>query len=212
MNKIFEQLAALEFSRVIIIAVGVAFAYYMMVYDDGSQLKTSIAEMEQQLAEAQTKKEETDAALKQVQEMQQKIGQLSAKYESISSQLPAQLLSIDINRAIDDFARNAGVIVKAKKPAPEVRKNVVDEVPVEVTIEGSYAQLAQFVNLVSQSQRITRLTRIIITPPEGGDITNTRSLKMDGLVVGFKLAPPQAAPAIDPETGEPIPQPEEATQ
>lgn len=212
MNKFFEVLGAQEFNKVIIMAVVVSFAYYFMIYDDGSQIQTNIAELNQQLVEAQAKKAETDAALQQVKEMQEKIGQLSAKYESISKQLPAQLLSIDINKSIDDFARNSGVIVKAKKPEPEVRKTVVDEVPVEVTIEGSYSQIAQFAYLVSKAQKVTRITKILITPPEGPEGLNARSLKMDGLVVGYKLAPPPKPPEIDPETGEPIPQSDEVAQ
>ncbi len=47
--------------------------------------------------------------------MQEKVGQLSQKYEEISRRLPSVLFSIDINKAIDDFARNAGVSVKSKK-------------------------------------------------------------------------------------------------
>lgn len=211
MNKIFEQLASLEFSRVIIISVFVALAYYFMLYNDGSAIQASIASTDQELSVAQTKKDETDIALRQVQEMKSKVGELSAKFEQISRQLPSQLLSIDINKAIDDFARAAGVVVKAKRPGAEVRKNVVDEVPVEITVEGSYAQLAQFAYLVSQSEKAMRLTKVQITQVDGIDAITAKRIKMDGLVVGYKLAPPPKKDLIDPATGEVIQDPNGGT-
>lgn len=185
MNKFFDQLAAQPFNKVLLIGLVLTGLYWYAIYDDGTAVDAQITSLAQQLQEEENKKKDTDATLKQVQEMQEKVGQLSAKYQEISRRLPSVLFSIDINKAIDDFARNSGVSVKSKKPSENIKKEVVEEVPVEVSLEGSYAELAQFTFLVSTAERMARVKNIVISEGE----PNSKRVKFEGQVVGYKLAP-----------------------
>ncbi|KYG61375.1 hypothetical protein AZI87_17820 [Bdellovibrio bacteriovorus] len=191
MNKFFETLAAQQVSKILFIGLALTGFYWYALYDDGSAIDAQIASVTQQLQEEENKKKDTDATLKQVQEMQEKVGQLSQKYQEISRRLPSALFSIDINKAIDDFARNSGVSVKAKKPAENVKKEVVEEVPVDVTLEGTYAELAQFAFIVSNAERMSRVKNVVVTRPE--PVTGGK-LKFEGQVVGYKLAPETKKP------------------
>lgn len=195
MNKLFDLLAVQTIGKILVIGLGLTAMYWNFMYDDGSAVDAQIVTVNQQLQEEENKKKDTDATLKQVQEMQEKVGQLSQKYQEISRRLPAVLFSIDINKAIDDFARNAGVSVKSKKPGENIKKEVVEEVPVEVSLEGSYAELAQFTFLVSTAERMARVQNVVISESEPG----SRKLKFEGQVVGYKLAPEEKKPAT-PET------------
>nr|BFD58626.1 hypothetical protein CKG001_07330 [Bdellovibrio sp. CKG001]BFD62051.1 hypothetical protein BdHM001_07320 [Bdellovibrio sp. HM001] len=191
MNKLFDTLAVQTIGKILVIGLALTGLYWNFIYDDGSAVDAQIATVNQQLQEEENKKKDTDATLKQVQEMQEKVGQLSQKYQEISRRLPAVLFSIDINKAIDDFARNAGVSVKSKKPGENIKKEVVEEVPVEVTLEGSYAELAQFTFLVSTAERMARVQNIVLSEAEPG----SKKLKFEGQVVGYKLAPEEKKPA-----------------
>ncbi|AFY00529.1 type 4a pilus biogenesis protein PilO [Bdellovibrio bacteriovorus] len=191
MNKIFDLLAVQTIGKILVIGLGLTAMYWNFMYDDGSAVDAQIVTVNQQLQEEENKKKDTDATLKQVQEMQEKVGQLSQKYQEISRRLPAVLFSIDINKAIDDFARNAGVSVKSKKPGENIKKEVVEEVPVEVSLEGTYAELAQFTFLVSTAERMARVQNVVISESEPG----SRKLKFEGQVVGYKLAPEEKKPA-----------------
>lgn len=185
MNKLMESLAAQEIGKILIIGLGLTAFYWFSVYDDGSSLDMQTAQIMQSLQAEEAKKKETDATLNQVKEMQEKVGQLSQKYQEISRRLPEALYSIDINRSIDDFARNAGVSVKMKKPGENIKREVVEEVPVDVQLEGTYAELAQFTYLVSQAERMARTKNVVITGSDDGK----KKLKFEGQVVGYKLAP-----------------------
>ncbi len=66
----------------------------------------------------------------------------------------------------------------------KILKEVVEEVPVDVTLEGTYAELAQFTYLVSAAERMARTKNVIITESEPGG----KKLKFEGQVVGYKLA------------------------
>jgi type IV pilus assembly protein PilO len=198
MSKLFEQLAAIDIPKILILALGLTFFYWYAMYDDGSVLDASIAQVSTQVQEEEKKKADTDATLQQVKEMQTKIGQLSLKYQEVSKRLPSVLFSSDINKTIDEFARASGVSVKTKKPSDVIKKPLVEEVPVAISAEGTYAELAQFTYLVSSAERMSRGVGITISlPPEGG-----KKLKYEGDVVGYKLAPeeqtPKPAPADAP--------------
>ena len=117
--------------------------------------------------------------------MQEKIGRLSSQYQDISRRLPAALFSIDINKAIDAFAKNSGVNVKEKKPGATVRREVVEEVPVDVVLEGTFGDLAQFIYQVSSAEKMSRVKNITISDPGQG----LKRLRFEGQVVGYKLAP-----------------------
>lgn len=187
MNKFFETISTYTMGKAFIIGLAIAGAFYFTLYDDGSAIDAQITSMSAQLKEQEAKKKDTDATLKQVREMQDKVGRLSTQYQEISRRLPSALFSIDINKSIDGFGRNAGVNIKSKKPGENIRKEVVEEVPVEIELEGSYAELAQFVYLVSSAERMSRVKNITINDisPTGG----SRKLTFKGQVVGYKLAP-----------------------
>ncbi len=185
MNKFFETISTYTLGKAFIIGLAICGVFYFTLYDDGSAVESQIAAIGGQLKTEEAKKKDTDATLKQVREMQDKVGRLSTQYQEISRRLPSALYSIDINKSIDGFARNAGVNVKSKKPGENVRKEVVEEVPVEVSLEGTYSELAQFVYLVSSAERMSRVKNIVITDPGSG----AKKLKFDGQVVGYKLAP-----------------------
>lgn len=184
MNKIFDVLIAYSYGKVLIIGLAVAGFFYFTLYDGGEAIEAQMTSISRQLQEEEAKKKDTDAALKLVREMQDKVGRLSAQYQEISRRLPSALFSLDINKAIDEFGRNAGVNVKAKQPAENIRREVVEEVPVDVSLEGSYSELAQFVYLVSSAERLARVKNITITD----DGTGAKKLKFEGQVVGYKLA------------------------
>lgn len=184
MNKFFESLSMQKINKILLIGLGLTAFYWYTLYDDGAELDAQIAQISTQLQDEQNKKKDTDATLKQVQEIQEKVGQLSQKYEQISRRLPSTLFSIDINKAIDGFARNAGVSVKSKKPGDNIKRPVVEEVPVDVSLEGTYAELAQFTFLVSTSERMARVKNIIVSEAEAG----SKKLRFEGQVVGYKLA------------------------
>jgi Tfp pilus assembly protein PilO len=189
MNKLFETLSGFSYGKTLIIGFAVAGLYYMMLYNDGSALDAQIGTMQGQLQAELQKKQETEQTLKQAQEMQEKVGRLSQQYQEISKRLPSVLFSIDINKAIDSFARSAGVSVKIKKPAENIKTEVVEEVPVEVTLEGTYAELAQFTYFVSAAERMSRIKNVTISELPIGPGVNGRKLKFEGSVVGYKLAP-----------------------
>ena len=188
MNQLFEKLAALTNGKALVIGLMVGAAYYFMMYDDGSALEQQIAVISGQLREAETKKKDTEATLQEEARMKDAVGKLSEQYAFIAKKLPSELKSSDMIRGIDTVAKMAGVSVKLKKPGNVSKKEVVEELPVDVTLEGSYAQIAQFIYYTSNLERLTRVMNFSVVSQ---DDAREKPLRFEGQVVSYKLAPDQ---------------------
>lgn len=184
MNKIYEKLASMKMSQVLGVGIVAAVFYFFMAYDDGASIKAQMIALNKQIEQELVKKQDTEATLKQETLMKENISKLNQQYIEVSKRLPSTLFSIDINRAIDTFARTASVDVKTKKPGTPVKTEVIDEIPVEVSLEGDYSELAQFVYFVSTAEKLTRVKSFVISKD---DKKGSVKLKFEGQVVGYKL-------------------------
>lgn len=191
MNQFLKRVAYLDFAKVMILAAIVGGLYFYLYYDSGSALQTKLDELQSQMAAEEAKRKDTEATLKEVDRMKIAVGLLSEQYQVISKKLPDQLSSIEMNRAIDGFAKSSSVNIKSRKPSLNTLKSeVIEEVPIELTLEGNYSELALFVYNISTAERLARVKRIQITSGDSAGISfDSAKLKLDGTVVGYKLAP-----------------------
>lgn len=186
MNKFFEKLASFPMNQILIIALVVAGGYYFLLYNDGSSIAAQLSGLQKQIAEQQKKKQETDAALKEAALVKDSVGKLSQQFQEVSRRLPTNLQSIDISKTIDTFVRSSGVRLTSKRPAAVVKKELVEEVPVSVVLEGSYAEIAQFIYQISGTEKMTRVKNFKLVPID--DKSGRTRLKFDGQIVGYRLA------------------------
>lgn len=191
MNQLYEKLAAITNGKALFIGLMVGAAYYFMMYDDGETLRQQIAVIDGQVQQAEAKKKDTESTLQEEARMKEAVGKLSEQYALIAKKLPSELKSSEMIRGIDSLAKMAGVSVKMKKPGTVSSKEVVEELPVDVTLEGSYAQIAQFIYYTSNLERLTRVMNFsVVTQAEGKD----KPLRFEGQVVSYKLAPEPEKP------------------
>jgi type IV pilus assembly protein PilO len=186
MNQLYERLAGLTNGKALIIGLALGFAYYFTMYDDGSVYLAQIQTLNGQLTEAESKKKDTEATLQEEARMKDTIGRLSEQYAFIAKKLPSELKSSEMVRGIDSVAKISGVSVKMKKPGNVAKKEVVEELPVDVSLEGSYGQIAQFIYHTSNLERLTRVLNFSIVAQ---DDIHEKPLRFEGQVVSYKLAP-----------------------
>lgn len=194
MNKVFAKLNLYSMVQILSFSVVLSMIFYFTMYDDGHQVRSEIATLAQQLNEESVKKAETEKALAEEARMKESVVLLSQQYQELSRRIPTSLTSIELNRNVDAFARNAGVSIKSRKPLEIKKGQIVEEVPIEVSLQGSFAELAQFVYVVASSERVTALRSFSFSP-----IEKSTQLKFEGVVVGYQIAP--EPPPTNPEGG-----------
>ncbi|MBX3040281.1 MAG: type 4a pilus biogenesis protein PilO [Bdellovibrionaceae bacterium] len=188
MNKVFAKLNLYSMVQILSFSVVLSMIFYFTMYDDGHQVRADISQLTQQLNEESIKKEKTEKILAEEALMKESVVLLSQQYQELSRRIPTSLTSIELNRNIDAFARNAGVSIKSRRPLAITKGQIVEEVPIEISLQGSFAELAQFVYVVASSERVTALRSFTFTP-----IEKSTQLKFDGVVVGYQIAPEPAA-------------------
>ena len=184
MNKLFQSLVNFTIQQVALFGLVLALVYYFTAYDNGQNILAETVSMDQEIRKEEDKKKDTDQNLKEEQRMKSAVGLLSQQYVEISKRLPNNLPSIELNRTIDELARSAQVTVKARKPLSLISTEIVDEIPVQVSLEGTFAQMAQFIYMVSSSERIATVKSYNMAPVTA---KSTR-LRFDATVVGYQLA------------------------
>lgn len=191
MTKLFQTLVNYTLQQTLIFGLVAGLGYYFFAFDDGSAYVTQITSLRNDVKKEEERRKDTEATLKEVERIKEAVGVLSKQYQEISRRLPTNLQSIDLNRNIDAFARNSKVSIKSRRPLSVIQREIVDEVPVEVVLEGGFAELAQFIYLVAASERATSLKTFNLTPVEA---RSTR-LRLEGTVIGYQLA--SATPRAD---------------
>lgn len=192
MNKFLKQLALLDSQKLLIAAAMVGGLYYYMFYNDGAIIEGQIKTLNHELAAEKEKEKDTILTLAEEKRMKQAVVILSEQYQTISKRLPTQLSEHEINGALQGYARETRVRIKASRPGKPEKMEIVQEVPWEITLEGKFPEIMKFISHVSSSERLTRLKSVVLSPvadaEAGNALGNATLLRFEGVVVGYKLS------------------------
>lgn len=153
----------IKIAAFVVIFVAVIVGGYFLVWQDQWNEWRGAVDREAQLKDTfLTKKREAinlDLIRKQLLDTQQSFG-------ALLKQLPSKAEMDELLREINQAGLGRGLQVDLFRPGRESVKGVLTEVPISITVEGSYDDLAQFASDVSQLSRIVILTDISIAPKD----------------------------------------------
>ncbi|MES3038938.1 MAG: type 4a pilus biogenesis protein PilO [Bdellovibrionota bacterium] len=179
-----QRIALLSYMQVLLIALVLGAFWYYSVFDSGNALDAQIIALEQSFQKEQSDKKTTDDNLAKEKEMRDMVGLLGKQYQEVSQRLPSDLTSTELKRQLDQFAKAARVNIKSFEPTDEKMIQIVTEIPALLIVEGSYFQLAQFVDLISKSEKVMSVRNLSmepVNPPVPG------RLSMRTQVIGYEM-------------------------
>ncbi len=176
----------------VVVAALVAVIYYVLWYGDVSDAidkqKKQEVSLKSDLTKLQQSEFEYHKDLAELTERQQKQRELN-KILPETTEYPAFL------SALQGVANVAGVQLQGWSPQEEVVQKFFARVPMKLTIEGRYHQIAKFFYGVGQLDRIINIENISLTQPK------TKSeevlLKVDCLATAFHTLPNTPAKAAE---------------
>lgn len=89
--------------------------------------------------------------------------QLQKDLESALTELPNQKEIPSLLTAITDAGKGAGLDFLLFRPAPEVPKEFYAEVPVDISVSGSFYNVANFFNAIGALPRIVNIANVSFT-------------------------------------------------
>lgn len=187
-QNLLLRLAGMSMQRALIFAVLAAGFFYVSMYDDGATIDTRRTQLEKQIIEEQKKSKESEAALKELEQYRGSVGALNAQFKIAAQQLPSEISASEILKSIDTISKSTGVSIKSKEPKASKKEDILELLPLRVTVHGSYSEITMFLYYLSSMERITRVVNFSFAQPSSGELARLKpgTLVFDGEIVSYK--------------------------
>ncbi len=206
--NILIRLASYSLQKCLMLGLLLCGIYYVVGYNSGEDLQKNLATFEQKLQEEKIQEKKSDESLREVELVRATIGELGQQFQTVSNALPRTIEYAEITRIVDFIARKSGVSIKSRESRPEVNRDYFSEVPIKVTVEGSYSELVYFMSLLAQTVRVMKLIDFSIYPPTFNGMQPIRhgKLLLDGEIISYKFNEKKSGPngqAVSGQNGTP---------
>lgn len=134
-------------------AAALAWFLYKPLYQEHENLKGELAKLQNEI-------DEKTRTVSNLPRLQQEYDQLSRDLAQALTELPNSKEIPSLLTSITTLGKNAGLDFLVFRPQPEVIKDFYSEVPVDITIAGSFYSVANFFSAVSNLSRIVNITNV----------------------------------------------------
>ena len=159
----------------------VCFVMWTYVYGPAAleveELKEKVDGLQSQIAQESRIARNKDKFLREVKD-------LDIQLADALRRLPDKREIPDLLNSISNLARDAGLEVALFKPRAENYKDFFAEVPVDISVEGSFHRVATFFDEVGKLPRIVNISGITMRDPKVFDETVT--IKTDCVATTFR--------------------------
>ncbi len=186
------------YGQVLLFAViggGGVFSYH---YFYASKLRAEIVQKETQLSRERADIARGRAAEKRLVEFREELKDLETRFEALKAVLPEQRDVAEMLRRIQTLATQSSLVVKAFKPQAVASKQLHQEWPMTIELDGTYHNLARFFDQVSKVPRIINVGGISIKGKTQNDSTDGTSITALCTATTFVLLDKPAAGAAKP--------------
>ncbi len=176
MNQLIERLAKLPRSQRVLLVFASYLAVVAVLYF--ALISTTLGAISNATADRETKTTKRNEVKKRAENR----GAFEAELEDLAASLKQALKELPNDREIpgllseiDGIARKSGLDVRKFQPLPEVTDDYYAAVPVAITMDGGFHEVAIFFDRVSKMGRIVSVQDIRLGDPveSGTDVTLT---------------------------------------
>lgn len=193
-HKLMEKVANFSALRVAMLGVFLAGLYFVMAFNNGSQILEEISKIKVQIAEENVKKLETNRVLQKEEQMRADITMLVKKYEEVKSRIPIEFLESELRIIIDQFAsqfdlktiRNVRA-TKGKDFGASEDSNLVEQVVLDYSLVGNFYSLEKLMNQISKTDKLVKIEHFeILSTNKRTDPNAPKELVLNATIIGFK--------------------------
>jgi len=159
-------------------AAALIWFLYRPVYQEHENLKGELAKLQNEI-------DEKTRIVANLPRLQQDYDQLNRELVQALTELPNSKEIPTLLTSITTLGKNAGLDFLVFKPRVEVPKDFYAEVPVEITIAGSFHSVANFFAAVSNLPRIVNITNVSFADVKS--VNNRTMTKVNCLATTFRF-------------------------
>ena len=168
---------------IVIVLSGV---YWYFVWSPGAEeLKASRANLER----LQKKLDEYESIARELPKFELEFKRLNREFEIASLKLPQEKEIPTLIDGVYAQVSASGLEPINFVPNKELKKDIYSEIPVKMKVAGSYAQLANFFDRISNLPRIVNVRDLILKRDDNASKDNDIVLSADFTTVTFRVLP-----------------------
>lgn len=144
-----------------------------------------LTELRSQHAKLQAEVEEKTRIANNLPKIQKEYNELNQELEKALTELPNSKEIPSLLTSITTTGKNAGLDFLVFRPKPEVKRDFYAEVPVDITVAGSYYSVANFFAAVANLPRIVNISNVDFA--EVKNVNNRMMTKVNCLATTFRF-------------------------
>ena len=154
MEKILDRPKGQKVGILVGLIILISAAFYSFLY---SPQADEIAKLNESIEAAQNEKSIKQKRAANLPKLQKELGELDVRLKEAIAQLPSKKEIADLLSNIATKAQESGLDINLFRPRPENYKDFYAEIPVEMSIKGTFDNVIMFFDAVG---RLTRLVNI----------------------------------------------------
>ena len=207
MEKLIERIAKAPLGAKVAVVVAAAFAVTVLNYFalGVPSLGPSIADMEKRIAVAERAQRKLDQDYIEKQAIANNLNQFRREKELLEQRLQEALSELPDDKKLDeilqlfqDRSMKAGLDILTIEPQAQVSEGFYARIPIPMSVQGNYHELATFLDSVGRLRRIVNVSNLSFDPPpdqSGKVMLNAKFLATTFMFVDPKNAKPAARAA-----------------
>jgi type IV pilus assembly protein PilO len=185
-----EKIKNLKWQFQLTLLVGVAALLYAGVwYFVTADIRTEVAQLNEQVAALQAKNEAARVATQRINEFRALYASKAAEYEELKVLLPEQREITNVLQGLQDNAKDSRLIMMRFNPRDDAQVDMIMAKPVEVEVDSNFANLHSFFDKMAKLPRIVSISDFKINQLDKQ--TEAKSLHASFLLTAY-YADPQA--------------------
>ncbi len=204
MEKLVERIAKAPLGAKIAVVVAAAFAVTVLNYFalGVPNLGPSISDMEKRIAAAEREQKKLDQDYIEKQAIANNLNQFRREKELLEQRLQEALSELPDDKKLDeilqlfqDRAMKAGLDILTIEPQAQVSEGFYARIPIPMTVQGNYHEIATFLDSVGRLRRIVNVSNLAFDQPK--DQSGKVMLTAKFLATTFMFVDPKnAKPAV----------------
>ena len=154
-----QQLESLEPKVAFLVGFLLAALYYLLLFDDGKGLRTSISSLQSQIDVQQRTLSGIEEALLNKKKFEEQAAEINSSIASFLEYFPERIDSDQTNQFIKEISKaaekNAATVVSLKPAARDSEFANYPEIGIDFVVEASFQNIMRFIS------DLTRLKRVI---------------------------------------------------
>lgn len=154
-----EKIKNLKWQFQLTLLVGVAALLYMGVwYFVTADIRTEVAQLNEQVSALQAKNEAARVATQRINEFRALYASKAAEYEELKVLLPEQREITNVLQGLQDNAKDSRLVVMRFSPRDDSQVDMIMAKPVEIEVDSNFTNLHSFFDKMAKLPRIVSIT------------------------------------------------------